>query len=330
MAHTVRAHTSLLVALLAVSLAPALAVAQDDKKDDNDKKKGGELEKCEKPIGSLAVVEPQNEIIMALRRYQLQSPTSLIRMMVQQSNCFIVLERGEGMRNVMQERQLAGAGEIQEGSNLGKGQLKAADYVLTPNVIFSEGNAGGVGGAVGGILGRKVGVVGGGVKFKEAQTSILVADVRSGVQVAAAEGKAKKSNFALGGLGFLGGIGVAGGGYSNTNEGKVVAASFLDNYNAIVKAVRGDPNLVKIGADGQRVMSGTEVKAGVVFNEGDVLAPKIDNVKMLAEPKEGTRSVGMLKKGEELVYLGEDKEGYVKVQASSAEGWVKKTLVAKR
>src|SRR6266545_8104926 len=41
------------------------------------------LEHCAKPMGALAVVEPQNEIIYALRRYNLQSPVSLIRLMVQ-------------------------------------------------------------------------------------------------------------------------------------------------------------------------------------------------------------------------------------------------------
>ena len=33
---------------------------------------------------------------------------------------------------------------------------------------------------------------------------------------------------------------------------------------------------------------------------------------------------------DELVFLGEEKNGFVKVQGSSAEGWVKKTLVSKR
>ena len=54
------------------------------------------LEHCDKPMGALAVVEPQDEIITALRRYNLQSPVGLIRMMIQQSNCFIVVERGAG------------------------------------------------------------------------------------------------------------------------------------------------------------------------------------------------------------------------------------------
>src|SRR5437868_4172054 len=65
------------------------------------------LEHCPTPMGAMAVVEPQNEVLVALRRYQLSSPSGLIRMMIQQSNCFIVVERGAGMRNMMQERALS-------------------------------------------------------------------------------------------------------------------------------------------------------------------------------------------------------------------------------
>jgi curli biogenesis system outer membrane secretion channel CsgG len=292
---------------------------------------GAALEKCDKPIGTLAVVEPQDEVITALTRYRLQSPTGLIRLMVQQSNCFQVVERGAGMRNIMQERELAQSGQLQTASNVGGGQLRAADFVLTPNVLFSEGNAGGVGGAVGGFLGRRnpvLGVVAGGLKFKEAQTNILVADTRSGMQVAAAEGKARKKDFSLGALGYAGGAVGGAGGYTNTNEGKVVAASFLDNYNAIVRAVRADPSLQRMAAaPGGAAAAGA--KAGAVFAEGDVLVPKIANVKVFAAPAESGQSVGVLGKTDELVCTGEERNGYVKVQSGSVEGWVRKTLVRK-
>ena len=59
-------------------------------------------------MGAVAVVEPQDYVMQALSRYNLQSPVGLIRMMIQQSNCFIVVERGMGMQNMMQERALAG------------------------------------------------------------------------------------------------------------------------------------------------------------------------------------------------------------------------------
>ena len=38
--------------------------------------------------------------------------------------------------------------------------------------------------------------------------------------------------------GFFGGFAGAGGGYSNTPQGKVVVAAFADSYNQMVKALR--------------------------------------------------------------------------------------------
>lgn len=183
---------------------------------------------------------------------------------------------------------------------------------------------------MGGLLGRKVGVVAGGLKFKEAQTSMLVADSRTSVQVAAAEGKAKKTDFGLGGFAWMGGAGVAGGGYSNTAEGKVIAASYLDNYNNIIDAIRANPQLM---ARADRFKgagpAGDQITAGAGYADGDVVSPKIDNVKLLAEPKDGSKVLVTLKSTDKLVYLGEEKDGFLKVQGSDAEGWVKKSLIKK-
>ena len=288
------------------------------------------LEHCDRPMGAMAVVEPQSEYMMALSRYNLQSPVSLIRMMIQQSNCFIVVERGQGLRNMEQERALAGGGQTRAGSNMGGGQMVAADFIMTPAVVFSEGNAGGVGGAVGGLLGRKGALVAGGLKFKEAQTSMLIADARSGVQVAAAEGSTRKADMRLGAGLFGGGGGVAAGGYGNTNEGKIIAAAFMDNYNKVVGVVRGDPSLQRnVGTLKQEAAGGGTRKAGAVFNEGDVLGPKIAGIKLLAQPDDAAKVVATLGRADELVVTGEEKNGFIQVQGSSASGWVKITLVQK-
>jgi hypothetical protein len=298
-----------------------------------------DLERCDKPMGAMAVVEPQSHVIHALSRYRLGSPTGLIRLMIQQSNCFLVVERGVGMQNMMQERALAESGQLRQGSNMGGGQMATADFIMTPAVVFSEDNAGGVGGglgtAIGGLFGRggaAVGAIAGGLKFKEAQTSMLVADARSGIQVAAAEGSAKKADFRLGGL--LGGVGggVAGaaalGGYSNTNEGKVIAASLADNYNGIVRAVRGNPSLHR-GATSLADEAGKKTVAGAVFNEGDVLRPKIGNVKVFVMPADGSAEVGTLVKGDEMIFLGKEQDGFLSVETSKGGGWVKKVLITR-
>ena len=303
-----------------------------------------DLERCDKPMGAVAVVEPQDYVGRALARYQLGSPVGLIRLMVQQSNCFIVVERGLGMKNMMQERALEKSGQLRQDSNVGGGQMVTADYILTPAVAFSENNAGGVGGGLGGIgslfgrggaaVGALGGAVAGGLKFKEAQTSMLLADGRSGVQVAAAEGSASKADFRLGGLLGGAGGGVAGaaglGGYSNTNEGKVIAASFADNYNGIVRAVRANPSLQRnVGTLSQEAAAGGQTKAGSVFNEGDVLRPKIGNVRLMSKPSDSGQLVTTLGKGEEMIFLGKEEEGFLQVESSKGSGWVKKILIAR-
>jgi curli biogenesis system outer membrane secretion channel CsgG len=292
------------------------------------------LEHCDRPMGAVAVVEPQSEIVTSLSRYGLQSPVGLIRLMIQQSNCFIVVERGAGMRNLMQERDLAASGEMRENSNLGRGQMVAADFVLTPSVVFAENNAGGVGGAVGGLLGRRAPVasaVAGGLKFKEAQTSMLLADSRSGVQVAAAEGSTRKADVRVGVGLWGGGGGGSVGGYGNTNEGKIIAAALLDNYNSIVRVVRDDPSLQRnVGTLKQEAALGGTTRAGAAFNEGDVLVPKIANVRLLAQPTETGKVLATLGRSDEVVVIGASKDGYVNVQGATASGWVRAVLVEKR
>jgi hypothetical protein len=289
------------------------------------------LEHCAKPMGAIAVVEPQSEYLINLRRYNLQSPVSLIRLMIQQSNCFIVVERGQGLRNMEQERVLTAGGQTRAGSNMGGGQVVAADFILTPAVVFAEGNAGGVGGAAAALLGHKAAAVAGGVKFKEAQTSMLVADARSGVQVAAGEGSTKKADLRLGAGLFGGGGGAAGGGYGNTNEGKIIAAAFMNNYNKIVGVVRDDPTLQRnVGTLKEEAAGGGTRKAGAVFEEGDTLSPKIAGVRLLAAPSDTAKVVATLGRGDEMVVVGSDeKDGYIEVETGAGKGWIKKSLVVK-
>src|SRR5262249_3431482 len=159
------------------------------------------------------------------------------------------------------------------------GQMVTADFVLTPSVVFAENNAGGVGGAAAGAFGGQFAALAGGLEFKGAQTSMLVAHSRSGVPGAAAGGSTQQAELPLGAGLFGGGGGAAGGGYGNTNEGKIIAAAFMDNYNKVVGVVKGDASLQRnVGTLKAEAAAGGATKAGAVFNEGDVLGPKIAGV----------------------------------------------------
>lgn len=294
------------------------------------------LERCDKPFGKIAVYEPQDAFQKALMSYRLPSPTGLLRMMIQQSNCFVVVERGVAMRNIMQERNLAEAGQTRAGSNMGQGQMATADFVLTPEVVFSDNNAGGVGGgvasAIGGLfgpLGRVAGAIAGGIKFKQAQTTLILADTRSGVQVAAAQGSSEKTDWALGGI--LGGAGgaVGLGAYESTNEGKVVASAFLNAYNNVVVATRGSPELNR-DTKSLREEVKTVTKAGASFEEGDIVGPKIAKIRIFTSPASTAKPVQQpFQKGGEAVVEGKEKDGFIFIRGDGFEGWVEKHLIRK-
>jgi hypothetical protein len=289
-----------------------------------------ELEKCDKPYGTLAVVEPQDAVISHLLQYGLQSPTGLIRMMVQQSNCFVLVERGRAMQNLMQERQLAESGELRRGSNMGKGQMVTADYVLTPDAVFSSKDSGGIGGALGGlgVFGAVAGLVAAGLKFKSAQTTMMLADSRTSLQIASATGNAEKTDWSIGGLLVGGGAAGALGAYTNTPEGKVIAASYLDNWNNIVRSIRNNPDLARQDIN-LKGASGKPTKAGLVLEEGDVVTGKIAGLRIYAQPNKTSKVVATIARDEEVIYTGQDQGAFIHVQGQGGEGWVEKIMVRK-
>jgi hypothetical protein len=192
------------------------------------------LEKCPETLGTLAMQEDVNAPWYAqLRGHSLGSTLPVLRLMIQQSNCFVIVERGGAMANMMQERALAQSGEARAGSNMGRGQMVAADYTMSPSIQFSgKTGAGGLGAFLPGIAS----VVAAGVSSNEASTTLLLIDNRSGVQISAAEGTGRNFDFNI--FGAFGGLGAAGGGYSNTPQGKVIVTAFADSYNQMVKALR--------------------------------------------------------------------------------------------
>jgi curli biogenesis system outer membrane secretion channel CsgG len=109
------------------------------------------LERCASPLGTVSLVENQSAGWYTILTGQYAAHLNLLRLMVQQSNCFVVVERGAaGMNAMNRERQLMQSGQMRQGSQMGGGQMVASDYGMSPEIIFSEGNTGGVGGALGG------------------------------------------------------------------------------------------------------------------------------------------------------------------------------------
>src|SRR5580693_795733 len=197
---------------------------------------------CDKKIGTLSVKEPPNNW---WAQYNLDSPEALIKVMVSQSKCFTLVDRGKGLEAAQAERSLASGGELRGGSNVGKGQIKAADYVLVPDIANRNRNSGGtnIGGAIAGLIPGGIGAALGGVslKSKTADVVLTLTDVRSTEEVSLQQGHAKKTDlgWAGGGAGFFGPF-IAGGAssYANTEIGQVVMQAYIDAYTKMVGDIR--------------------------------------------------------------------------------------------
>lgn len=200
-----------------------------------------QLQHCDHPFGTLSVEEDQSAQwwdIYASRYPSLGSTIPVLRMLIQQSNCFVVVERGGAMHNMMEERNLQRSGELRSGSNFGKGQMVAADYTMSPSIQFAAKGTGGLGAAVGSLFGSVAGAIAGSIKRNEASTTLILIDNRSGVQISAAVGHAKNFDFNFLGSAFGGGGAGSAGAFTNTPEGKLLTASFADSYNQMVLALR--------------------------------------------------------------------------------------------
>lgn len=64
---------------------------------------------------------------------------------------------------------------------------------------------------------------------------------------------------------------------------------------------------------------------------GDVLTPKINKLKVFADPSKESSTVSELNKVNDLIFMGEEVDGFYYVTTDDgAEGWVQKILVTKR
>ena len=96
-----------------------------------------------------------------------------------------------------------------------------------------------------------------------------------------------------------------------------------------MRSVRANPSLQRdVGTLSQEAAAGTK-KAGAVFNEGDVLQPKIGNVRVMAKPSDSAPVVTTLNKGEEMIFMGKEEDGFLQVESGKGSGWVKKILIAR-
>jgi hypothetical protein len=220
--------------------------------------KTAEIPTCGHKIGSLAIREPNTRWWEGLG---LESPEALLKVFVMKSGCFTLVDRGKGFEMAQQERALASGGTLQGGANIGSGQVRAADYILVPDIASKNGNSGGtnIGGLLGGFMGGYAGAIVSNISIssKTADVVLTVTNVRTSEQQAIAQGHGSKTDvgFGAGGGGFgLGGFGAAGiSNYQNTAIGQVVILAYIEAYTKLVGDMGGLSTNAKADAPAQAV-----------------------------------------------------------------------------
>lgn len=295
------------------------------------------LPACAAPIGTAALIEPDAQVTSLLSKVGLGSPLPLLRLMMQQSNCFQVVDRGAAMASLEQEDRLAREGMLERNSQTARGRLVAVQYFITPEIVFSEPNAGGAGGgaALGGrlgALGAVVGAVAGSMKVQEAQVVLFVTDAGTGLQVAAIEGSAKVRDF--GGMAGLGafGAGLAGfgaiGGYSKTNEGKLISAALLDAFSGLVPHVSAMTPAVapQVAAPAPVIPqaptpAAAPARGAPPFTPGASYIPAV-TINVRAGPGTDAPVVGKAVPGHLVVAVGDRRNNWWFIRNGTVEGWV--------
>ena len=175
-----------------MALAAAPASAQKLGKGGVGVDEQSELPQCAAMIGTVALVEDRSATdqrgtddlpagLRALVRMAEQQngggarvdPLPLLKLLTARSNCFQIVDRGQGFTALQRERELAAGGSVAAGSNAAS--LRAADFLLTAQVVYSDNNAGGNGGAIGGLLPGGLGFK---TKKMESQTILTLVEER--------------------------------------------------------------------------------------------------------------------------------------------------------
>ena len=157
------------------------------------------------------------------------------------------------------------------------------------------------------VIGGRVGGLIGGIKTKrvEAQTVLTLMNVRTSEIQATAEGSASKKDIGFAAGGGYGFGGAVGGGYEDTEVGKVVTYAFLDAYRQIVGQLGGLPDNAAAAAPKEAFMVSAK------------------SVTMRRSPAASSSAVRELEKGDMVYPLGAKEGMWWEIEDENGNaGWV--------
>jgi curli biogenesis system outer membrane secretion channel CsgG len=244
-----------IIATLGMAVAVATPSAAESIRAKTERK-AADIPTCGRNLGTIAIREPDHNWWTDLH---LSSPEVLLKVFVRKSGCFTLVDRGKGFEMAQKERELASGGTLQQGSNVGGGQVKAADYILVPDIASKNNNAGGfnIGGVLGGFVGGGAGALLSNINIssKTADVVLSIVNVRTSEDGPIEEGHGSKTDLGFGvggGWGNWGGFGGAGvSSYTDTDIGQVVTLAYIDAYTKLVNEMGGMPTAEQGGASAQ-------------------------------------------------------------------------------
>ena len=296
--------------------------------------KAVDLVQCSHALGRVAIHQPQ---IPWWQSVGLSSPDNLLGLMASKSGCFTVVDDGTSApaANIstlggVASALLGAAGGAPAAKPATAGPAPSVDYYLIPTAKTSSHEmvnpllAGAAGNLVGGTVGTAAKLAEKlNVKTTEASVSLALASARTNAQLYAAEGSAKSNELEVGGgngisrLGSLaslaGGGNLAnalGGGYGDSDTGKVVSAAYLQAFNDLVHHMQGQAGAVQAGNVGG---SGAHVTAKVIVR---------------ARPSVAAKPAFRLPAGGAVFPTGKRNGVWMEIDdAAGHRGWIQSTLV---
>jgi hypothetical protein len=197
-----------------VALAPARAAEEESVK----------LAKCERPFGSIAVVDGDTQGWTA---YGLSSPRDLIAAMAAESGCFTIQDPASGIAANYLMNIIAGdKEEVDKGTELAKTAIAEG--------LVRSGAAAQVFGRVpmgGALMGAFSGFGG---KKKTIAAGIRMINPATGMTIVAGQGTVTKTAYTFGGASAGLASAVQGSGYAGSKDGRQLGAAFIIAYNSVI------------------------------------------------------------------------------------------------
>ena len=284
--------------VLTVVALPASAQSKSNQKS-------VEIPVCSKSFGTLAVVDHKEGGQWWLEM-NLSPPSVLINDFVRRSGCFNLVDRSTAFTVSEMERELFASGMLRPGSNVGLGQIIAADYIMVAALVGQNINRNEI--RLDDLpfelpripfLGRPR-MPNIDTSKKTADVVLLVADTRSSAIVVTMEGHGKNTdvNFRVSGNSGADGVGV----YAKTDMGRVITRAYLDAYIKMIDQFRRLPESPSANNNLQAVEVTREARL-LANPQGTGQAIRSLDVGMLLYPT-GNREGAMWEVDDELGYRG--------------------------